>query len=119
MSLLIHNEIKIPNSVGYREMPCYIRIFAGVFEKAQVTFEITPNEEEIQQLDDLLKKKLEEITNKQIKSHQDMKTELQRLQIEAPKTYYQLEQWLLEQIRKLRQKLRENKRKRKEISLYA
>jgi len=100
-------------------MPCYIRIFAGVFEKARVTFEITPNEEEKEQLEDLLKKKLEELSNKRIQSHQELKMELQRIQREDPQTFYQLENWLLEQIRKLRQKSREKKKKRKEISLYA
>lgn len=100
-------------------MPCYIRIFAGVFEQARVSYDITPNEEEKEQLEDLLKKKLEKLSNKPIKTHQELQMELLRVQGEDPLAFLELEKWLLEQLRKLRQKLRKDKKKRKLVSLYA
>ncbi len=100
-------------------MPCYIRIFARVFNKARVSYDITPNDEEKEQLEDLLKKKLEELSNKPIRTHQELEAELKRLRSEDSQTFKQLENWLLEQIRKLRQKLRKDQKKRKMISLYA
>ena len=100
-------------------MPCYIRIFAGVFEQARASYDITPNEEEKDQLEELLKKKLEELSNKPIQTHQELQMELIRLQREDPLAFKQLETWLLEQLRKLRQKAREPKKKRKLASVYA
>lgn len=100
-------------------MPCYIRIFAGVFEQARVSYDITPTEEETEELEDLLKKKLEKLSNKRIKTHQELRMELLRVQGEDPLAFIELEKWLLEQLRKLRQKSRETKKKRKKISLYA
>ena len=99
-------------------MPCYIRIFAGVFEKARVSYDITPTEEEKKDLEDLLKKKLEKLSNKTIKNHQELLMELLRVQGEDPLAFIELEKWLLEQLRKLRQKLGKDKKKRKLISLY-
>jgi glycyl-tRNA synthetase (class II) len=100
-------------------MPCYIRIFAGIFEQARISYDITPDEEEKEQLEELLKEKLEQLSSKPIKTHQELRRELLRIQKEDPLTFIKLEQWLLEQLRKLRQKLQKDKKKRKQISLYA
>ena len=85
-------------------MPCFIRIFARVFEKARIRYFITPKKEEEEKLEALLRKKLEELSKKSIRTHQELKMELIRIQKEEPQTFMMLETWLLEQLRKLRKK---------------
>ena len=85
-------------------MPCYIRIFARIFDKAQIRYFISPTKEEEEKLEELLRKKLEELSKKSIQTHQELKTELVRLQKENPRIFAMLEAWLLEQLRKLRKK---------------
>ncbi len=110
-------------------MPCFILIFSRVFEKAKNRYRIIPNNEEEEQLDKLLRVKLAEITNKPIRTHQELKAELIRLKNEDPQSFYRLERWLLEQLRLLRKvpttrvtKIKKDKpkskKKKPEITMY-
>ncbi len=110
-------------------MPCFILIFSTIFEKAKKNFRISPSNEEKEQLDRLLRDKLEEITNKPIRTHQELKAELIRLKNEDPKAFEFLEKWLYKQIQQLRKarttrvtKIKKDKqkpkKKKQEITMY-
>ena len=112
-------------------MPCFIQIFLTIFEKAKKNLRIIPSNEEKEQLDRLLRDKLEEITSKPIRTHQELKAELIRLKNEDPKSFEFLEKWLYKQIQQLRKarttrvtKIKKDKqkpktkKKKQEITMY-
>lgn len=85
-------------------MPCFLQIFARVFEKAQTRYFIYPTKEDKDKLEKLLRNKLEDLSGKPIRTHELLSKILQDLQREKPLAFIELETWLLEQIRKLRAK---------------
>lgn len=85
-------------------MPCFLQIFARAFEKAQTRYFIYPTKEDTDKLERLLRKKLEDLTGKPIRTHELLRNILKELQREKPLAFLELETWLLEQIRKLKAK---------------
>ncbi len=85
-------------------MPCFLQIFARVFEKAQTRYFIYPTQEDEDKLEKLLRKKLEDLSGKPIRTHELLRNILKELQREKPLAFLELEIWLLEQIRNLKAK---------------
>lgn len=85
-------------------MPCFLRIFARVFEKAQAKYFISPTKKDEDKLEKLLRNKLEDLSGKPIRTHEYLRKILEELQRENPLVFLELEIWLLEQIRKLKAK---------------